>query len=164
MAMKICKDCGEEISKDAKVCPKCGKEQRNFFQKHIIITIILVLFILGVIASAGTTTSSNNNANGTSPSSATSVSQSTEKFTLVSHQMTGNEFSNYIEGEIKNNTDKQYTYVQVTFILYDENGAQLGTAMDNINNLEANGTWKYKAVALTTENVASYKLSEITGW
>lgn len=27
MAMKKCKECGKEISKDAKVCPNCGKKQ-----------------------------------------------------------------------------------------------------------------------------------------
>jgi hypothetical protein len=54
--------------------------------------------------------------------------------------------------------------VQVTFNLYDKSGAQLGTAVDNINNLEPNGTWKYKALGLTTEKVDSYKFVEISGW
>ena len=51
MGLKLCKDCGAEISKGAKVCPKCGKEQRNFFQKHIIISFILILIILGAVGS-----------------------------------------------------------------------------------------------------------------
>ncbi len=49
MAMKNCKECGTEISSSAKVCPKCGKEQRNFFQKHVILTIILVVIVLGIV-------------------------------------------------------------------------------------------------------------------
>lgn len=28
MAMTQCKDCGSEISRDARVCPKCGARQR----------------------------------------------------------------------------------------------------------------------------------------
>lgn len=73
--------------------------------------------------------------------------------------------SYYIEGTIKNNTDKTYSYVQVTFNLYDADGALIGTAMDNINNLEPNGVWKFKALNLSSSgNVASYKLAEITGW
>ena len=37
-----------------------------------------------------------------------------------------------ISGMIKNNTDQTPSYVQVTFNLYDEEGDQIGTAMDNI--------------------------------
>ena len=70
----------------------------------------------------------------------------------------------YIQGEIKNNTDKEYSYVQVTFNLYDKDGSQLGTAVDNINYLEPNATWKYKAIGLVTEKVDSYKFVEIIGW
>lgn len=51
MAVKQCKECGTEISSSAKVCPKCGKEQRNFFQKHIVLTVIVVLIIFGMIIS-----------------------------------------------------------------------------------------------------------------
>lgn len=85
--------------------------------------------------------------------------------TLVSDKKTTDQYGTiYIEGEIKNNSDKTYSYAQVTFNLYDADGAQLGTAMDNINNLEPNGTWKYKALAYSTEDIATYKFIEITGW
>lgn len=30
MALKICKECGSEVSSKG-VCPKCGKDQRIFF-------------------------------------------------------------------------------------------------------------------------------------
>lgn len=50
--MTNCKACGKEIAKGAKMCPHCGKDQRNFFMKHKIITIILALAILGGIGSA----------------------------------------------------------------------------------------------------------------
>ena len=63
-----------------------------------------------------------------------------------------------------NNTGREKSYVQVTFNLYDANGNQIGTAMDNINNLAPGGTWKFKAIALTSESFASYKLAEISGW
>lgn len=41
MAMKTCKECGKEISSGAKKCPSCGKDQRNWFTQHKIITAIL---------------------------------------------------------------------------------------------------------------------------
>ena len=51
MALKSCKDCGKEISSSVNKCPSCGKDQRNFFAKHKIITAILVLIVLGSIGS-----------------------------------------------------------------------------------------------------------------
>lgn len=162
MAMRACKECGAEISSGAKTCPNCGKDQRNFFAKHKILTFVLFVVIIGVVA---TSTGGGNNNTTTPGSSNTTQTQKQEKFTLLSDERTTDSIgTTYIEGEIKNNTDKTYTYVQVTFNLYDANGAQLGTAIDNINNLEANGTWKYKALGLVSDEVASYKLVEITGW
>ena len=75
-------------------------------------------------------------------------------------------FSYYIEGEIVNNTKNSYSYVQIQFNVYDSTGAQIGSAMDNINNLEANGTWKFKAIDLSgePENIAYYKVIDITAF
>ena len=120
---------------------------------------ILVVVILGVIIGA----TGNNNTNTTSASGEIPAIQTQEKFSLVDSNGDYDGFAYYITGTIKNNTNKQYSYVQVTFNLYDANGAQIGTALANINNLEANGTWKFKAIG-TTEKPASYKLAEITGW
>ena len=53
MGIKRCKECGEEVSSSAKACPKCGKDQRNFFKKHPIISVIGIVIILGVILGAG---------------------------------------------------------------------------------------------------------------
>lgn len=47
-----CKTCGNDVAKGAKSCPNCGKDQRNFFMKHKIISIILILIILGGIGGA----------------------------------------------------------------------------------------------------------------
>lgn len=51
--MTNCKTCGKEIAKGAKSCPNCGKDQRSFFRKHKILTVIGVLIILGIIGSMG---------------------------------------------------------------------------------------------------------------
>ena len=47
--MKKCKYCQSEIDQKAKVCPKCGKKQGNFFQKHPVLTVFLVLILFGMI-------------------------------------------------------------------------------------------------------------------
>lgn len=154
MAMKICKDCGTEVSKSAKMCPKCGRKlQHNTLR--VILGILIIIIGIGAIAGGGQN----------SVQTSTSNNSTKEKFTLVSDERTTDSLgTTYIKGEIKNNTDKSYSYVQVTFNLYDTDGAQLGTAVDNINNLEPNATWKYKALGLVTEKVSSYKLVEIKGW
>lgn len=71
----------------------------------------------------------------------------------------------YIEGYIKNNTDKDYSYVQVEFTTYDSEGNTLGTCLDNNSGLEAQGRWKFKAMCTEeADKIASYKLKEITKW
>lgn len=91
-------------------------------------------------------------------------SQIDKKFTLLSDEITTDTFGNqWIEGIIQNDTGKDYSYVQVTFRLYDENGNQIGTAMDNINHLKKGATWKYKATPFF-EDFVTYEFEEITGW
>ena len=47
--IKHCKSCSKELDKSAKICPSCGKDQRNFFRKHKILTTILVIIVCGFI-------------------------------------------------------------------------------------------------------------------
>ena len=74
--------------------------------------------------------------------------------------------SYYIEGSVKNNKDKDYSYVQIEFVCYDADGNNLGTAIDNTNNLLGNQTWKFKAMAMFSdaENVDHCDYHEITSW
>jgi len=62
-----CKACNKEIAKGVNKCPSCGKDQRNFFGKHKIITGILVLVVLIVIVNL-----SGGNKSGTSTTADTS--------------------------------------------------------------------------------------------
>ena len=162
MAMKSCKECGEQVSSSAKECPKCGKDQRNFFAKHKILTFILAVLIIGVIAAAGGEDSTTNNSSTENNTGTNQITTATEKFTVVEHTTENDGYWTYITGTIKNNTNKEYSYVQVEINLYDENGSLINSTLDNINNLEANGTWKFKAMA--TSDFATYKIKEVTGF
>lgn len=75
-------------------------------------------------------------------------------------------FALYIEGTVKNNSNKTYSYVQITFSLYDSSGAKLGTAIDNLNNLAPGEIWKFKALGMDSgsEEIATYRLDEIKGY
>jgi len=70
----------------------------------------------------------------------------------------------YIVGYLKNNTDRSYNYVQISFSLYDKNGNKVGSAFDNTNGLGPRETWKFKALVMNDQEVESYKVEDITAW
>ncbi|UZQ50619.1 DUF4352 domain-containing protein [Clostridium kluyveri] len=47
-----CKACDADIAKGVNKCPHCGKDQRNWFMRHKVLSIIIILVILGGIGSA----------------------------------------------------------------------------------------------------------------
>jgi len=90
-----------------------------------------------------------------------------EKFTLSDDYGYSDDygFAYYIEGLVKNNTDKSYSYVQVTFNVYDSEDNLLGSCWDNVNNLKENGTWKIKAICSgDAKNIVRYELEDFTSW
>lgn len=48
-----CKACEKEIAKGVKKCPNCGKDQRNWFMRHKIMTTIGVILLLSIFSSLG---------------------------------------------------------------------------------------------------------------
>ena len=78
---------------------------------------------------------------------------------------TSNPYATYITGTLTNNKDTDVSYVQIEYVLYDADGAQIGTALANTSNLKAGGVWKFEAVAMVEPaNVASYERADITGF
>ena len=83
-----------------------------------------------------------------------------------------NDYSEYlgytvtIEGTAKNTSSRNYSYVQIEFVVYDVNGNNLGTALANINNLGSGDTWSFEAMLLSFPSTrpGSYKLVEITAY
>lgn len=49
--MVACKACEKEIAKGVKKCPNCGKDQRNWFMRHKIMTFLGVVILLVIFAS-----------------------------------------------------------------------------------------------------------------
>ena len=157
-----CKTCGAEIASSAKSCPGCGAKNKKPFYTKIWFWVLIIL-IVGSAGASSDSSSSDNSVNQNTKDVATST-EAEEKFEIVGDITTeSDQFATYISGVIKNNSGKDCTYVQITFNLYDEDGNQIGTALDNINNLEKDGTWKFKAMGMG-DGAASYKLAEITGF
>ena len=75
-------------------------------------------------------------------------------------------YSVEITGKLKNTTNKEFSYVSVTFALYDADGNQIETALDNMNYLQAGATWSFKATVIGWTDVEpkSYKLVEVSAF
>ena len=141
------------------------KEEKKIMPKWLkIVLIVLAIFIVISIVSGNGDKGSSSNSNEKKPA----TTETQEKFTLsddIKAYAGDYNIGYYIEGTIKNNLDKEYSYVQVEFTTYDKDGNTLGTCVDNNSGLEANGTWKFKASCIdNVDQIASYKLKEITGW
>ncbi len=125
-------------------------------KKFYLLLVIMVLFLTGCTVD-----------NIYQPLKENVQKQENNKFTLSNDKGYSDEykFAYYIEGTVKNNTNNNYSYVQVMFNVYDENGSIIGSCLDNINNLEGNGTWKIKAICSgEAKDIKSYKLTGFTSW
>lgn len=142
------------------------KPKKKFYKKWWFwVLIIAVIAIIGSTASGGDDTPKTDNGTQGSQGGQVQTQKATEEkkedLEVSDLNMTTNDFSTTITGKVTNNTDKTYSYVQVTFSLYDSEGALLGTALANVTNLEGGGVWKFEAIGIEG-NVASYKLTDIT--
>ena len=81
---------------------------------------------------------------------------------LIDKQAITQDGLRYIVGKIKNNTEKTYSYVQVSINLYKDDNL-VGSTVDNVNNLEPGATWEFKAIILEDE-ANKHKITEITGY
>lgn len=60
--MKKCKACEKDIAKGVKKCVHCGKDQRNFFMRHKILTGFLGIVLLVTLVNIGSEDSNQNEA------------------------------------------------------------------------------------------------------
>ncbi|MCX7715047.1 MAG: zinc ribbon domain-containing protein [Clostridia bacterium] len=195
MADKFCSNCGNELKEGAKFCDKCGKAVTNDNTEDeykeptvqvppvtqqvkkkknkgcLIGFIIFILIVVGLGASINKATKIEQTANTNQDSSAnnkqsTNQNVSKRNLELVGETTSTNDgYAISIEGTVKNNRSTAYSYVQITFGIYDKNGNKVGSAMDNVNNLGSGETWKFKAICLNSPgNGWTYKLDEITGY
>lgn len=162
-----CKTCGSEISKGAKCCPSCGKDNRKFYAKHKILTGLLALFIIGSVGNAVDNEDVDVEVNNVKEEEAKEKAEtkvSKYKVTLESGAYDSSGFAFYVYGTLTNNK-KDVDYIQILIPVYDKNGNKLGDAMANCNNLKKGETWRFKAMALE-DGIAKFggKDVEVTGF
>ena len=66
-----------------------------------------------------------------------------------------------ITGTVVNRRSRSVSYAQISFNVYDDSEAQVGSAFANITNLESEGRWNFKAVSFTKGK--KYKFAKLTG-
>lgn len=143
MGMKKCKECGEEISSDAKACPKCGKDSRNFFKKHPILCVIGIIVVLLIVSIAGSDSTDNDAGN---------------KNTLNS----GNENIQTTTPEIKKteyNVGEIYEddYIAVKYVSKNENFTNIPNYAEVKSGYKViQATFEFENVGTTDKLVSSY--------
>jgi hypothetical protein len=172
MAEKKCKHCAMMIPKDAKICPHCRKKLGWTLPAKIVLGLI-VLGVIGSFLGKSDLPTKKDDAQ-IAPTKVTSearpipipdpAAKKEANFTLIDWAWEQGEYkNNYIAGRVKNNTNKTYNYAQISFNLYDKSDAQVGSALANINNFEAGGVWKFRAIVLS-ENAVTAKFKGISAF
>lgn len=131
----------------------------------IVLIATVVLIVIGVAGSMGSGTPSGGSAAG-GQSAEQPQQEKPEPYTVSEEVLdTSNQFAVTITGTLTNNTESEKSYIQITYNLYDADGAQVGTALANTNNLKAGGTWKFEAFGTAEPSqVASWERTEVTGF
>jgi hypothetical protein len=158
-----CKACNHDVSINAASCPNCGEKPKKktkwlFGCSIFVIGFIIMLIVIGIISEPTTVSKST-----VLPSTVPATTVESLELLKGWKVETGEYGTTTITGKVKNNTSKQYSYVQIQFNVYDKSGSQLGSAMANINNLEPNGTWKFNAVCVE-EGIATARFKDVSGW
>lgn len=110
------------------------------------------LIAICTIAACGTLANKSNTESTQKNSDETTVSTTKKQdYTLANVAVEKDAFSSYVTGVLTNQTNSKKGYVQISFNVYNKDKNKVGTAFANINDLEPNGTWKFKAMYIGTE-------------
>jgi len=97
----------------------------------------------------------------TTPTSSTPTTKTTEKIEIIDHKMEYGEYGNLmVTGTAKNVGNSQLSYAEIRVKFYDKDNNLLETFMDNVNDLDAGQTWKFKVLypSMNVENVDHYDI------
>lgn len=146
-----------------------AKEGKKPISK-IILGVIVVLVVAGVVGSMGGNSSDSSTGDAAKPAEQTQQveeqKEQQEPYTIADEaEDTSNQFAYKITGTLTNNTDKEKSYIQIEYVLYDADGNQVGTALANTNHLKAGGSWKFEALGtVSPDQVASWERSDVSGF
>ena len=120
------------------------KEKKPIY-KRVWFIAIMVIVVLGVIGSMFGDDTSNVSNTSNDVSTQTENVEPVQDYEVTELTEVTDDFLYAVSGILKNNTDRDKSYVQVKVPVYDADGNKLGDCLDNINDLKAGQTWKFKA-------------------
>lgn len=129
-----------------------AKEKKPFYKK-VWFWILAVVVVVGIYGAGSGGNDDNTSVQKAENSSTENVAEEKKEYELKDVKVTTDEFGgNYVEGVLVNNSDKDKNYVQVQFSASDADGNKIGSALDNVSNLGAGKSWKFKAMLLETSD------------
>ena len=140
------------------------KEYKRTSKWLIVLLVILsVIFMYGIPIGLGIWVSLNDTTNYEERDGQININKGDLVINNINSYYDSEDDAFYIEGFLKNNKDRVYEYVSVTFYVYDKDNNVLGEATAYLSMLEGNKTWKFKAGYFEndSEEVASYKFSSV---
>ena len=104
MALKKCKECGNEISKKAKECPKCGEPQgpKEYSLGKLIMVLLLGWFLYAMFTTDYTSPTSTASSSSSSKSGSNTNVPSTPSLEVQSFNCVKEHSYVYVRGEVKN--------------------------------------------------------------
>ncbi len=138
MALIKCKECGTEISKKAKECPKCGapaKKKTSLFTW--IITIFFGLWVIGYIANPNSGTSS-------LTSSAPSPKEAARKNVKLDFSWTTEGFGNIMEADFTIHNKSKYDIkdIEIECTHFAKSGTKIDSNERSIYEIVKNNSLK----------------------
>jgi len=72
----------------------------------------------------------------------------------------------YVDGIVRNNSGRQYAYVQIEFVAYDAQGRQVDSTLDNTTSLDAHTEWRFRAIFFRSHgrDIHTVKFADLRGW
>lgn len=132
MAIKKCKECGNEISSNSRMCPKCGNTKVNETKESFIILGVLIIIIVFVVILSVSTTSQ--------PSGVILSDKGIQiidntKFELIGETTSycNNDGNYVISGKVKQKDDTSYEGLSITFTMYDKDRNKVRSTVSNIS-------------------------------
>lgn len=69
----------------------------------------------------------------------------------------------WMEGTLRNTTDRKYSFVQVEVDLYDRSGREVGSTITNVNGLTPHANWNFR-VPVVGKEAAHARIMHITAY
>lgn len=140
------------------------KQKKPFYKRKWFIAVV-VIFILGVFFAPKEEKADVVD----KPSSETAQDGAKEEkvaYEITDLKVDDSGYTPKATGILKNNTDKDKSYIQIEFAVKDADGNKLGTALANISDLKAGDTWKFEAMSFSTDEGQIIDLEdyEVTGF